>query len=47
MILLDADHLSVLTDERDARNHLLNERIESAAEPVSFSIVSVEEVLRG
>ena len=47
MILLDTDHLSVFTDERDPRHGLLNSRLEAAAEPVACTIVSVEEVLRG
>ena len=47
MILLDTDHLSVFTDERDLRHGLLNARMEAAAEPVACTIVSVEEVLRG
>ena len=47
MILLDTDHLSVFTDERDPRHGLLNRRMEAAAEPVACTIVSVEEVLRG
>jgi hypothetical protein len=47
VILLDTDHLSVFTDARDPRHELLNSRMESAAEPVACTIVSVEEVLRG
>jgi tRNA(fMet)-specific endonuclease VapC len=47
MILLDTDHLSVFTDERDPRHGLLNRRLESAAEQVACTIVNVEEVLRG
>jgi tRNA(fMet)-specific endonuclease VapC len=47
MILLDTDHLSVFTDERDPRHGLLNTRMEAATEQVACSIVSVEEVLRG
>ena len=47
MILLDTDHLSVFTDERDPRHGLLNGRMEAAAEQVACTIVSVEEVLRG
>jgi tRNA(fMet)-specific endonuclease VapC len=46
MILLDTDHLSVFTDERDPRHGLLNERLEAAAEPVACTVVSVEEILR-
>lgn len=47
MILLDTDHLSVLTDERDTRHELLNARMEAAEEPFACTVVSVEEVLRG
>src|ERR1700686_782863 len=47
MILLDTDHLSVFTDERDPRHGLLNWRMEATAERVACTIVSVEEVLRG
>jgi tRNA(fMet)-specific endonuclease VapC len=47
MILLDTDHFSVFTDERDQRHALLNRRMEEATEEVACSIVSVEEVFRG
>jgi tRNA(fMet)-specific endonuclease VapC len=47
MILLDTDHFSVFTDERDPRHGLLNRRMEAAAEQVACTIVSMEEVLRG
>ena len=47
MILLDTDHLSVFTDERDPRHGPLNTRMEAAADQVACTIVSVEEVLRG
>jgi tRNA(fMet)-specific endonuclease VapC len=47
MILLDTDHLSVFTDERDPRHELLHTRMEAATEQVACTIVSVEEVLRG
>ncbi len=47
MILLDTDHLSVFTDARDARHELLSRRMETAAEPVACTIVSVEEAVRG
>ncbi|HEV3117595.1 MAG TPA: type II toxin-antitoxin system VapC family toxin [Gemmataceae bacterium] len=47
MILLDTDHFSVFTDERDARHALLSRRMEAAEEQVACTIVSVEEVLRG
>jgi predicted nucleic acid-binding protein len=47
MILLDTDHFSVFTDERDPRHQRLRTRMEAAAEPVACTIVSVEEALRG
>jgi tRNA(fMet)-specific endonuclease VapC len=47
VILLDTDHLSVFTDERDPRHSLLNARLELAAQQVACSIVNVEELLRG
>jgi tRNA(fMet)-specific endonuclease VapC len=47
MILLDTDHLSVFTDERDSRHALLNTRMEAATEQIACTIVSVEEMLRG
>ncbi len=47
MILLDTDHLSVFTDERDPRHALLHIRMETAAQHVGCTIVSVEEMLRG
>jgi hypothetical protein len=47
MILLDTDHFSVFTDERDPRHPLLNSRLEAAEDAVASTIVSVEEVLRG
>jgi tRNA(fMet)-specific endonuclease VapC len=47
VILLDTDHLSVFTDERDPRHELLNSRMEAATEQVACTIVKVEEVLRG
>jgi len=47
MILIDTDHLSVFTDQRDARHELLNSRLDNALEPIAFAIVSVEEILRG
>jgi len=46
MILLDTDHFSVFTDERDPRHELLNTRMEAAAERVACTIVSVEETSR-
>jgi tRNA(fMet)-specific endonuclease VapC len=47
VILLDTDHLSVFTDERDPRHNLLNLRLEAAAEQVACTIVNGEELLRG
>ena len=47
MILLDTDHLSVFTDERDPRHALLNTRTEAASEQVACTIVSIEELLPG
>jgi len=47
VILLDTDHLSVFTDERDPRHRLLNSRMEAAVEQVACTIVNVEEILRG
>jgi predicted nucleic acid-binding protein len=47
VILLDTDHLSVFTDERDPRHELVSSRMEIAEEPIACTIVSVEEVLRG
>jgi tRNA(fMet)-specific endonuclease VapC len=47
MILFDSDHLSVFTDERDSRHEALNARMEAATEPITCTIVSVEEILRG
>jgi hypothetical protein len=38
MILLDTDHLSIFTDERDPRHELLNTRMEATAEPVACTI---------
>jgi len=47
VILLDTDHLSVFTNERDSRHRLLNSRMEAAEEQVACTIVNVEEMLRG
>jgi tRNA(fMet)-specific endonuclease VapC len=47
MILLDSDHITVFTDERDSRHELLNIRMEAATDPIGCSIVNVEEVFRG
>jgi tRNA(fMet)-specific endonuclease VapC len=47
MILLDTDHLSVLTDRRAAGNDALVRRLELAAEPLAIPIVAVEEQCKG
>ena len=47
MILLDTDHLSVFLDEHDSRQRVLKGFMEAADEPVTTSIVNVEEVVRG
>jgi tRNA(fMet)-specific endonuclease VapC len=47
MILLDTDHLSVLTVRRAAGNAALVERLERAAEPLAIPIVAVEEQCKG
>src|SRR5205823_13369091 len=47
MILLDTDHLSVFTDQRDPRHDLLSRRMEAADDDIACTIVSVEEMLRG
>lgn len=47
MILLDTDHLSVLTDRRAAGNVALVRRLELAGEPLAIPIVAVEEQCKG
>jgi tRNA(fMet)-specific endonuclease VapC len=47
MILLDTDHLSVLTDQRAAGNAALVRRLELAGEPLGIPIVAVEEQCAG
>jgi len=47
MILLDTDHLSVLTDRRATGNAALVRRLELAAEPLAIPIVAVEEQCKG
>lgn len=47
MILLDTDHLSVFTDERDDRHGLLTGRMEAAMDKVACTVISAEEILRG
>src|SRR5262245_27965366 len=47
MILLDTDHLSVLTDSRAAGNATLVQRLDQAGEPLAIPIVAVEEQCKG
>src|SRR5262245_29853662 len=47
MILLDTDHLSVLTDRRAAGNAVLVRRLEIAGELLAIPIVAAEEQCRG
>jgi tRNA(fMet)-specific endonuclease VapC len=47
MILIDTDHLSVLTDRRAAGNAALVRRLEMAGEPLAIPIVAVEEQCKG
>ena len=47
MILLDTDHLSILTDRRAAGNAALVRRLELAGEPLAIPIVAVEEQCKG
>jgi tRNA(fMet)-specific endonuclease VapC len=47
MILLDTDHLSVLTDRRAAGHAALVRRLEQAGEPLAIPIVAVEEQCKG
>jgi tRNA(fMet)-specific endonuclease VapC len=47
MILLDTDHLSVLTDRRAAGNDALVRRLEREEEPLTIPIVAVEEQCKG
>jgi tRNA(fMet)-specific endonuclease VapC len=47
MILVDTDHLSVLTDPRHKLQAGLVHKLKAAAEPVGIPIVVVEEQLRG
>jgi tRNA(fMet)-specific endonuclease VapC len=46
MILLDTDHLSVLTDARHARHPRLVARLSDLDEPVVIPVIAVEEQLR-
>ena len=46
MILLDTDHLSVLTDARHARHPQLVARLSDVDEPAAVPVVAVEEQLR-
>jgi tRNA(fMet)-specific endonuclease VapC len=47
MILIDTDHLSVITDRRHAQHERLKRRLDAVEEPLAISVVSVEEQLRG
>jgi tRNA(fMet)-specific endonuclease VapC len=47
MILIDTDHLSVLTDRRATGNAALVRRLDSAGEPLAIPIVAVEEQCKG
>jgi tRNA(fMet)-specific endonuclease VapC len=47
MILLDTDHLSVLTDRRAVQHSALIRRLELAGEPLAIPIVAVEEQCKG
>src|SRR5436190_13025783 len=47
MILLDTDHLSVLTDRRAADHANMVRRLQSAGEPLAIPIVAVEEQCKG
>jgi tRNA(fMet)-specific endonuclease VapC len=47
MILLDTDHLSVLTDRRATGNAALVQRLELAGEPLAIPIVAVQEQCKG
>lgn len=47
MILLDTDHLSVLTDRRAAGIAALVRRLESAGDTPALPIVAVEEQCKG
>jgi tRNA(fMet)-specific endonuclease VapC len=47
MILLDTDHLSILTDRRAAGHASLVGRLELAREPLAIPVVAVEEQCKG
>jgi hypothetical protein len=47
MILLDTDHLSVLTDRRSAGHSALVQRLEVAGEPLAIPVVAAEEQCKG
>jgi tRNA(fMet)-specific endonuclease VapC len=47
VVLLDTDHLSVFTDQRDPRHGPLSVRLEACTEQVACTVVSVEGILRG
>jgi tRNA(fMet)-specific endonuclease VapC len=46
MILLDTDHLSILTESRQSLRHKLWERLDGSGENLGLPVVSVEEQLR-
>jgi hypothetical protein len=47
MILIDTDHLTVLTDRRATGHSALIRRLESVEEPLAIPIVAVEEQCKG
>jgi tRNA(fMet)-specific endonuclease VapC len=47
MILLDTDHLSIVSDRRNSRHAILVARLEAGPAPFTVPIVSVEEQCRG
>lgn len=47
MILLDTDHLTVLTNRRHSSHALLLARLSNVTEPIFLPVVSVEEQMRG
>jgi tRNA(fMet)-specific endonuclease VapC len=47
MIVLDTDHLSVLTEARHSKRDALSERLWLSGQPIAIPIVAAEEQLRG
>lgn len=47
MILLDTDHLSIVTNPRAAGHRHLFERLDNAHEPLAVPVISVEEQCKG